>query len=479
MLGNEGVSKGRKRPPPRHSSRKLSWLLGLMAYLSGFVSFHLFHIYASSPWDSSNVVQFHQGAFVPCQENDPLPIRKSQVVQSLPSTPKWAYAFLVSGCDPSSPFGYRPYFWNILVAAKNLKESGSQADIVVMVQMAKQKDGSYATELPARDLQWLQLYNDTITIHYLPPLLRDNFYNAQLAKFHILELTKYSRVLYLDADVMPLCSLDYLFRLSEEGKLQPNVVLAWFTEPSHGGFFLLTPGKYAELQAVIRRREEEALQLPYPHWDPVRGWGAALDEEWFGLVPPHDSNRPQFHSINWTFHGDFADQGLLYFWTRFHEQAVSILHLDEIEEYRGGGGRRAMRKPISSVLQTPGCLPEGMEVEGQYGSTLHDPLFVKKVPHRDFLHFSGDQKPWEVAYQAFPQQMDQVHSSTDFWYYQLGKVFEDFEHKYSGKLPSLPLKHGSPSLGRYPTHRSMIGTIQKRLRVEAREKNMTGDGPAP
>lgn len=47
-----------------------------------------------------------------------------------------------------------------------------------------------------------------------------------MIKFIVLNFTQYSRVLFLDADVLPLHSLDYLFEISEAEILKPNVILA-------------------------------------------------------------------------------------------------------------------------------------------------------------------------------------------------------------------------------------------------------------
>ncbi len=439
------VSKVRRRHSSFTNCIWLPWWVGIFSFVAGLISFHVLH-----------------GVIQPVEID----------CMSLPSqrTSLFAYAFLISGCDPLSPLTYRPYLWNILVATKNLRDSKSRADVVVMIQLKN------ATQLPPSDLQWLELYPN-IRIHYLPPLLRDNFYSAQLSKFHILELTQYQRVMYLDADVMPLCSLDYIMELSlqKPEQLQPNVVLAWFTEPAHGGLFVLQPGKYKEWEIIVERREHEALKLPYPHWDPVRGWGRILTEEWNGLPQPlemlpdgsHRYGGPR-HSTNWTFHGDFADQGLLYYWTRFHQKAVSIVYLDEVVDHIGG---RSYTRP---KVFTTSCLPPGMEELGKYGSTLHAPLFYGKIPHRDFVHFSGENKPWENKRNEFPIEL---YSSVDFWYSQLEKIFQDFSINYPGrKLPTLPLKYKSPALGRYPTHRSMIGTIQKKIRKQLHQMEQAEQG---
>jgi len=452
-----------RHPAHRGSKRYLQWVVGILSFAFGILSFRLLHSTSlprkdAAPSDCPMLLRrFTQPA-------------NHKATTTAPA--RFAYAFLISGCDPSSPLTYRPYLFNILVATKILIDSGSHADVVVMIQLQKEYK-----ELPSQDLAWLQLYPSTIRIHYLPPLLRDNFYNAQLAKFHILELVDYQRVMYLDADVMPLCSMDYLFEISSQGRLQPNVVLGWFTEPSHGGLFILKPGNYNQWQAVVERREKEALSLPYPHWDPVRGWGTVLKTEWHGLPQPaeilpdgsHRYAAPR-HSTNWTFHGDFADQGLLYYWTRFHQKAVSILYLDTVMDFLGEDDVKSYERPSSEIFgsspNTSSCLPAGKEYLGEYGSTLHAPLFYGKVPHRDFCHFSGGGKPWEMEYHEFPTKLE---SSTDFWYSQLHAIFQDFSKQHPRRnLPTLPLKYKSPSLGRYPTHRSMIGTIQKKLRQQER-----------
>lgn len=40
------------------------------------------------------------------------------------------------------------------------------------------------------------------------------FNQVQMLEFHVLHLTDYKRVLYLDSDIMPICNLDYIFELS-------------------------------------------------------------------------------------------------------------------------------------------------------------------------------------------------------------------------------------------------------------------------
>ena len=91
-----------------------------------------------------------------------------------------------------------------------------------------------------------------------------------MEKFRILQFEEYSRVLYLDADILPKSNLDYVMELSEQDDMfRENVVLSYKQEPATGGFFVLKPNAsdYEELVDIVRNIEHKYLQIPYPHWD--------------------------------------------------------------------------------------------------------------------------------------------------------------------------------------------------------------------
>ena len=193
-------------------------------------------------------------------------------------TEKWAYAFLVSGCSEEKP-GYKGFLYNCVVAATILRNSGSIADVVVMVQMSESTESN---SLPIAEEKMLS--DNGIKIRYLPKMRsKDNecFYALVQEKFRVLQMTEYSRVLFLDGDIIPLCKLDYMFRLSEplaslkmnlkKPLLTENVILAGRNEAAHAGIFMLKPreGDWEQLQSVIRKKEDKALTLPWPHWDEV------------------------------------------------------------------------------------------------------------------------------------------------------------------------------------------------------------------
>jgi hypothetical protein len=161
----------------------------------------------------------------PVAEPDPA------AVVALQREPRFAYAYVVGGCDPSNAF-YKAYLYNILVAARILRDEGSKADIVLMIQvrtlslivihpfillltrlqcfqMASQTD---ATVLPEEDSRLLEAMK--IKVIYIPKSKTENFYTTMLDKFRILGLVEYDRILFMDGDVMPVTSLDYIMEMS-------------------------------------------------------------------------------------------------------------------------------------------------------------------------------------------------------------------------------------------------------------------------
>ena len=153
---------------------------------------------------------------------------------------KWAYAMLMAGVDPEEENGkwYRGILFNAMVVAEllhrdmnNSHKLKSNADVLLMVQFSKT---AKSQKLSAEEEGWLS--HAGVIVKYLPFPEHgiQNFYTIQFEKFRILQFTEYSRILFMDGDVMPYCSLDYLFQLSEEGILKENLVIAWKSEPSNG-----------------------------------------------------------------------------------------------------------------------------------------------------------------------------------------------------------------------------------------------------
>ena len=103
---------------------------------------------------------------------------------------------------------------------------------------------------------------------------------------------------------------------------------------------------------------------------------------------------------NWTWHGANADQGLLYYWTKYVKKSVSIMNGHDIEQwdtnnwssYPNGtlilqqkqhGKDGAPTTIIKKALKSYGC-PVTRFLPPVYGSS----------PYNDFYHMTGSTKPW-------------------------------------------------------------------------------------
>ena len=179
---------------------------------------------------------------------------------------------------------------------------------------------------------------------------------------------------------MPLGNLDYLFDLSLSGTLKENVVVAGSLEPANGGFFMLRPGLYDELQGIIRKREETSLTIEDNNkrykFDELRGWGHVIEPPDYWIA-----RRPGQRGTNWTFHFAFSDQGLLYHWVKYHRQSVSIIFADKVENWASDASGMVR---LEEVLSSP--------FANFSKPRIHVTAACRKFMC-DFMHFVGSKKP--------------------------------------------------------------------------------------
>ena len=391
---------------------------------------------------------------------------------------QWAYAFLMAACDPKFSEKYIGILYNVLVAAHNLRGGNNnnhnitKADIILLVQLSNEAS---ATSLPKEQERLLLDMN--VRIHYLQKPKRSsvvNFYTIQFEKFRILQLTEYSRVLIMDGDVMPLCNMDYLFELSEPEMgvspptLKENIILAWRNAPSHGGFFMLKPeiGAYEKIEKIIRKREQQALTMPYPHFDPKLGWGHVIASN------PHDHVRFFREKNNqvqeWDWYGVFAEQGLLYYWTKYVQRHVSIVIGDEVENWGpvaadgDPNGIRLERMMKKNYLSKYACLPGGKEQPGSYG--FLDNGFDREAPYVDFAHFTGQSKPWEnPSKNSFkgPFTIEAVDDAAGLWFFVLRKLNQEL--RMNVDMENFTTQ--GPPVGRFYTHKKMAAAVRANAEV--------------
>jgi hypothetical protein len=157
--------------------------------------------------------------------------------------PAWAYAFLVGGVRSTHRVGadYRGGLYSTVSIVHKLRSMNSRADFVVMVQMSSscrptpEDDCTALTKFEQEVFAGLGVH--VVYIPQVPHPTMENFYSLVVrGKFWVLNLTRYTRVMFLDNDIFPRCNLDYLFELSETRRaLKPNIVLGWKDEPSNAG----------------------------------------------------------------------------------------------------------------------------------------------------------------------------------------------------------------------------------------------------
>lgn len=354
---------------------------------------------------------------------------------SRPASSPYAYAFIVGGIHEEN-MGYRGFLYNIMVSVELLRdEFNSTADFVVISHLSST---SSLTELPPEDVNWMNEIG--IRVVQVPKAKQDSFSDLMFEKFCILKLVDYRRVIYLDSDIMPVTSLDYMFHLSDPMHtatptiLQPHVMRATYGEPANGGFFMVQPSKdsWYKLQHVIERQRKEGRNLPFPHFDKRRGWGHDFSKL------PHDCwHATGKNGSKWNFYGAHVDQGLIYCFMRFVIQNVSHILGSSVENWAWNVNdseipyiAEVLDNPFweigaahPPILQTPRCKSAS--------KTNRNLSHFCYPPHRDFIHFTGSKKPWQNqiprnalsikelnAFKSLPRQRFQWH----LWFWSLDRI---------------------------------------------------------
>lgn len=316
------------------------------------------------------------------------------------SPSKFAYVFLIGGIHEDRP-AYLGFLFNVLVAQDILRSTGSHNDVWVLLQFAADAN---ITELPPKQLQILQ--ESGLRYRILPKIRSNTFSELVYEKFRVLEMTQYTRVMFLDADVIPLANLDYLF---DTTMFRPNLIVATRGEPCNAGLFILEPknNSWEELQQIILQQHESAKNLPYPKFDRQVGWGHSFLEagdEWTAIEKT---------GKRWHYHASHSDQGLLYYFAKYHVQDVSIIIGDRVEHWVSYDTAKRHNANINSSPIIRDNLPVRIGTTTQDEirklTTIH-PLayqsncntkpkssFLCHVPYRDYAHFYGRTKPWQAS----------------------------------------------------------------------------------
>jgi hypothetical protein len=283
------------------------------------------------------------------------------------SKSKYAIFTLLAGIDPynSLPLGrtispYLGYLLHMAAVRYMLDETGSTMDFNILMRF---KYGLNATLPESQSIFFKKL---RMNIEYLPQQEDDSWRSFMMEKFQILRYHEYSKILFVDADVLPLCNWDHYFNMSEEGVISPNFVFAYNMEPAQGGFFLLSPEpgdweKYLSITGFINS---------------TIGFG-------FPLAQPAESLLSNY--TEWDWHGASDDQGMLYHWVRYVKKNVTLIKKDRLRKWVELDGEVQMVEEVHNFDEAcpnrTGFMKK-MEIFGY-------PII------RDFIHFTGSLKPWK------------------------------------------------------------------------------------
>ena len=381
----------------------------------------------------------------------------------------------MAGCDPSKPNTFIGYVYNILVAAHILSLSGSTSDVVVMVRIAA---GSHETKLPSHVEKYF--HDSKIFVKYLPKPMVDNFYSATMDKFEILDLVQYSRVLFMDSDIIPFGNLDYLFHLSEgpNAVLQENVVFAWRTEPANGGIFMLKPNHtdYLNMKEIQRN---QLIANKGGKFSKTTGWGG------YQIQPPdHWSNRGYFiNGTQWTFKGALGCQGLLYYWVKYVKKNVSIINsgsvVSWVETWKPENDNIDGRVKMSEFLKGKNIFKDGCHATlPRYTVKLRN--YLPMAPYKDFFHFTSARKPWLQMPAKDVNISSAFRQPQDFWYHMLREINKEqnmglnFDGGFNITISS--------QLGEFPSQNQMNQLRKAELENEnklyqAKEQTLTPPAP--
>lgn len=249
----------------------------------------------------------------------------------------YAYMWMIGGIHEDR-HAYKGFLFDVMISVYLLKErlNSTDADFWVLAQLASDSQSPNGM-LPEEDLRLLKEIGVQIRMLEKPHASKaESFASLVYEKFRALELTQYRRVIFLDADTIPLVNLDYIFHLSDplhEASptiLRPNLIMASRHEPCNTGFFMVEPkhGRWELLASVLKAQMEKGKSLPYPHFNWYDGWGHN-----FWVSGDHWDAISTKEGRKWKFHAGHSDQGLMYYYTRYVVKDVSIVIGDKVENW--------------------------------------------------------------------------------------------------------------------------------------------------
>ena len=152
----------------------------------------------------------------------------------------------------------------------------------------------------------------------------------------------------------------------------------------------------------------------------------------------------------WRFHAGHSDQGLMYYFAKYAVQDVTIIIGKRIQHWVPGDASNRNQPIMQSEQPATELFTELQNQRGDQARRLNPFCSIKYVctefPYRDYIHFAGDMKPWDVKRRG---------PAARHWFEQL----EELNQKLSLNLDVPNLKFEDPPLGRialYTEHQKIV-----------------------
>lgn len=306
---------------------------------------------------------------------------------------------ILAGINPfefeplSSRLSYIGYLLHLAAVRYLLDETGVTSDFNILLRV---KDG-FSSTLPEPQQRFFSKLR--INVEYLPQKHEGNWSSTMMEKFNILRYHEYKQVLFVDADVLPLCNWDHFLNMSEGGLFAPNTVFAWQNEPAQGAFFLLSPEP--------------------GDWETFKNIPAFINSSsGFGdpLAEPVEGIRHNF--TTWSWHGVKDDQGMLFHWVRYVKKKVTLINRDRLQMWQEVNGVVEMvKETLGFNIRCPNS------INFTHSSVPDFPLV------RDFVHYNGRQKAWQMINWTSPLTAEAAANKDkmDLWASAVRKAWRNYK----------------------------------------------------
>lgn len=152
-------------------------------------------------------------------------------------------------------------------------------------------------------------------------------------------------------------------------------------------------------------------------------------------------------------------QGLLYYWTKYYKKSVSIVNNNVVEQWgsKSATDRVRLQRRGLDILRAHVCTNDERERKGH-----------KITPYINFIHFTGNNKPWygnrtileESIHRKINQTTFDTYNHNEYWFWLLQDALQKtgFEDKIS--LDFITSKKIRPSVGKTPSFDSRARYIR-------------------